>query len=657
VATIAPYGAWRSPITPASLNIAAVGLSAPSIAGDSIYWLELRPQDGGRQVVVERGADGTVRDLFEGPYSARSKVHEYGGASYIVAGAVCWFENADDQRVYRVGPDGSPQPITPAPSRPAAVRFADFALAPDRDGLYAVRETHGEDAVINELVRLDPNGEAEPVVVASGHDFYAAPRCSPDGQRLAFVAWDLPDMQWDESACYVAAIESDHTLAEPVRVAGGDGVSVSQPRFGPDNTLYYLVDQSGYWLPYDERGTALGPDGADFSRPDWVLGQVSYVITPAGELFAVRFQPDGQRLGRLEGGRFTPLDLPYLAYGDIATDGERIVVIGASDTTPMEVAVLRLASGEVEVVRRSRTPIPGVTISRAVPISFEGGDGAQSHAFFYPPANDDFEAPIGSLPPLIVLSHGGPTSAVAAVYDVGKQFFTSRGFGVVDVNYGGSSGYGRAYRNRLWHQWGILDVADCVAAARHLVSEGLADPSRLVIRGGSAGGYTTLAALATTDIFAAGSSHYGVSDLAGLASDTHKFESRYLDRLIGAWPEAAAVYAARSPLAHADEIRCPVIFFQGLDDAIVPPSQAEQMVAALSARGVPVAYLAFEGESHGFRRAETIEAVAGAELAFFGAVLGFSADGATELVIEHSDRPNRVMDQGASRRLWRWCRT
>jgi dipeptidyl aminopeptidase/acylaminoacyl peptidase len=638
VATIAPYGAWHSPITPASLNSAAVGLSAPSIAGAAIYWLELRPQDGGRQVVVERRANGTVRDVFDAPFSARSKVHEYGGASYLVSGSDCWFTNAEDQRVYRVGPDGSPQPITPPPPSPAAVRFADFALAAERDVLYAIRETHGNDGVVNELVYLDAYGEAEPVVVAGGHDFYAAPRCSPDGSRLAFVAWDLPDMQWDESACYVAAIQYDHAISEPARVAGGDGVSVSQPRFGADNTLYYLADQSGYWLPYDESGAVLGPDGADFSHPDWVLGQASYVITPAGEVFAIRFEPEGQRLGRLEAGRFTPLDLPYLAYGDIATDGNRIVVIGASDTTPMEVAVLSLTSDDVETLRRSRTPIPGVAISRAVPISFEGGDGAESYAFFYQPANDDYEAPDGSLPPLIVLSHGGPTAAVAAVYDAGKQFFTSRGFGVVDVNYGGSSGYGRAYRNRLWGQWGILDVADCVAAARHLVREDLADPSRLVIRGGSAGGYTTLAALATTDAFAAGSSHYGVSDLAGLASDTHKFESRYLDRLIGAWPEDAAVYAARSPLAHADQIRCPVIFFQGLDDAIVPPSQAEQMVAALSERGVPVAYLAFEGESHGFRRAETIEAVAGAELAFFGAVLGFTADGATELVIEHSDR-------------------
>jgi dipeptidyl aminopeptidase/acylaminoacyl peptidase len=638
VATIAPYGAWPSPITPASLTSSAVGLSAPSIVGDSIYWLELRPLEGGRQVVVERRPDGTVRDLFEAPFSARSKVHEYGGASYLVADGVCWFTNADDQRVYRVEPGGSPQPITPAPMRPAAVRFADFELAPDEGGLYAVRETHGEDAVVNEIVRLDPIDEAAPVVVATGHDFYAAPRCSPDGRRLAFVVWDLPDMQWDESGCYVAAIGSDDTLAEPVHVAGGGGVSVSQPRFATDNTLHFLTDQSGYWLPYDERGAVLGPDRADFSRPDWVLGQVSYVITPAGELFATRFEPEGQRLGRLEAGRFTPLDLPYLAFGDIATDGNRIVMVGASDTTPMEVAVLSLASGDVETLRTSRTPIPGVAISRAVPIAFEGGDGAESHAFFYPPSNDDFQAPEGSLPPLIVLSHGGPTSAVGAVYDVGKQFFTSRGFGVVDVNYGGSSGYGRAYRNRLWDQWGILDVADCVAAARHLVTEGLADPSRLVIRGGSAGGYTTLMALSTTDVFAAGSSHFGVSDLARLASDTHKFESRYLDRLIGAWPEAAAVYAARSPLAHADQIRCPVIFFQGLDDAIVPPSQAEQMVAALSERGVPVAYLAFEGESHGFRRAETIEAVAGAELAFLGAVLGFTADGATELVIEHSDR-------------------
>ena len=369
-----------------------------------------------------------------------------------------------------------------------------------------------------------------------------------------------------------------------------------------------------------------------------MLGQATYVLAPTGAIFAIRFEPGGQRLGRLEGGQFAPLDLPYLAYGDIATDGERLVVLGAAGATPMEVAIIDASSGGVTTLRTSRTAIPGVAISRAVPISFEGGDGLESHAFFYPPSNDDFEAPTGTLPPLIVLSHGGPTSAVVPIYDVGKQFFTSRGFGVVDVNYGGSSGYGRAYRNRLWDRWGILDVADCVAAAHHLVAEGLADPERLVIRGGSAGGYTTLAALSTTDVFAAGSSHYGVSDLVGLATDTHKFESRYLDRLIGAWPEAASIYEARSPLAQADQIRCPMIFFQGLDGAIVPPSQAEQMVAALLERDIPVAYLAFEGESHGFRRAETIEAVAGAELAFFGAVFGFEADGATVLAIENGDR-------------------
>jgi len=638
VASIAPYGSWLSAITPAALNSDTVGLSAPSLDGESIYWLELRPRDGARQVVVERRADGSIRDRFEAPFSARSKVHEYGGAGYLVHDGICWFTNADDQRVYRVAGEESPRPITPAPATPATVRFADFALATDKRALYAIRESHGKDGVVNEIVVLDAENEREPVVVAAGHDFYAAPRCSPDGSRLAFVAWDLPDMQWDQSCCYVATIESGHGLGEPTRVAGGDGISVSQPRFGADSTLYYLADQSGYWLPYDERGACLGPDGADFSRPDWVLGQATYATTPTGALFAIRFEPGGQRLGRLEDRKFTPLDIGYLVYGDIAADRDRIVVLGASDITPMEVAVIDLASGAVETLRASRTAISGVTISRAIPISFEGGDGRESHAFFYPPSNDDFEAPEGTLAPLIVLSHGGPTSAAVAVYDVGKQFFTSRGFGVVDVNYGGSSGYGRAYRNRLWDQWGLLDVSDCVAAARHLVAEGLADPMRLVIRGGSAGGYTTLAALATTDVFAAGSSHYGVSDLAGLAADTHKFESRYLDRLIGAWPEAAAVYAARSPLVHADQIRCPVIFFQGLDDAIVPPSQAEQMVAALSEQGVPVAYLAFEGESHGFRRAETIEAVAGAELAFLGAVLGFSADGATELAIEHADR-------------------
>jgi dipeptidyl aminopeptidase/acylaminoacyl peptidase len=565
-------------------------------------------------------------------------VHEYGGGSYLVVDGICWFTNSDDQRVYRVEVGEPPRPLTPAPAKPAAIRFADFELSPDRSALYAIRETHGENGVVNELVLLDPNSEAEPLAVASGHDFYAAPRCSPDGKRLAFVAWDLPDMQWDESICYLAEIDANHALAVPTRVAGGDGVSVSQPRFAANGTLHYLADLSGYWLLYNEGGACLAPDGADFSRPDWVLGQATYALAPTGAVYAIRFEPSGQRLGRLEGGQFVPFDLPYLAYGDIATDGERLVVLGAADTTPMEVAIIEERSGGITTLRTSRTAIAGVAISRAVPISFEGGDGLESHAFFYPPSNDDFEAPAGTLPPLIVLSHGGPTSAVVPVYDVGKQFFTSRGFGVVDVNYGGSSGYGRAYRNRLWGQWGILDVADCVAAARHLVAEGLADPERLVIRGGSAGGYTTLAALSTTDVFAAGSSHYGVSDLAGLATDTHKFESRYLDRLIGAWPEAASVYEERSPLAHADQIRCPMIFFQGLDDAIVPPSQAEQMVAALSERDIPVAYLAFEGESHGFRRAETTEAVAGAELAFFGAVFGFEADGAAVLVIEHGER-------------------
>jgi dipeptidyl aminopeptidase/acylaminoacyl peptidase len=638
VATIAPYGAWRSAISPASLNSETVGLSSPSIAGGSIYWLELRPHDGGRQVVVERRANGTVRDRFDAPFSARSKVHEYGGGSYLVVDGVCFFTNSDDQRVYRVGSGESPRPLTPEPAQPAAVRFADFELSPDHSALYAIRETHSDNGVVNELVLLDPNSEAEPVAVASGHDFYAAPRCSPEGKRLAFVAWNLPDMQWDESICYVAEIDANYALGQPARVAGGNGMSVSQPRFAANGTLHYLADPSGYWLLYDESGACLAPDGADFARPDWVLGQATYVLAPTGAIFAIRFEPGGQRLGRLEGGQFAPLDLPYLAYGDIATDGERLVVLGAAGATPMEVAIIDASSGGVTTLRTSRTAIPGVAISRAVPISFEGGDGLESHAFFYPPSNDDFEAPTGTLPPLIVLSHGGPTSAVVPIYDVGKQFFTSRGFGVVDVNYGGSSGYGRAYRNRLWDRWGILDVADCVAAAHHLVAEGLADPERLVIRGGSAGGYTTLAALSTTDVFAAGSSHYGVSDLVGLATDTHKFESRYLDRLIGAWPEAASIYEARSPLAHADQIRCPMIFFQGLDDAIVPPSQAEQMVAALLERDIPVAYLAFEGESHGFRRAETIEAVAGAELAFFGAVFGFEADGATVLAIENGDR-------------------
>ena len=635
--SIRPYGSWISPITPDALTADVVGLSSPVVDDGQIYWNERRPSDAGRQVIVRRDQDGSTTDLFAAPYSARSRVQEYGGASYLIVGGECWFVNNADQRIYRVEEGQAPLAITPGPSTPAALRYADLNLHPTGEWLYAVRERHEADTVENEIVRIDAKGLGEIQVVASGHDFYGAPRCSPDGARCSYLAWDHPDMPWDASMCFVATIDKHGTLADEQAVAGGPEISISQPRFRADNTLCYLSDAGGYWALHGEDGSLLAPGGADCASPDWVLGQESYTFNARGELFIVRHELDGEHLYRVAPDHLVPLAPSYLAFGALVANGNRLLALAASPTTPLALIEIDPDTGEVEVIKRSRISDRRVSISAPSAITFTGGDGLASHAWFYPPANSDFAAPAGELPPLIVLSHGGPTSAAAAVYDVSKQFFTSRGIAIVDVNYGGSSGFGRAYRNRLRHNWGLLDVADCVAAAKYLADRHLVDGNRLVIRGGSAGGYTTLAALATTNVFAAGSSHYGVSDLKSLATDTHKFESRYLDRLIGAWPDDAAVYFERSPLEHANQISCPVIFFQGLDDAIVPPSQAERMVTALRERHIPVAYLAFPGESHGFRIAETIRSVAVAELSFLGKVLGFEPDVETNLTIENAD--------------------
>lgn len=636
MATLRAYGSWTSTITPHALTADVVALSSPVLDHGQVYWNERRPSDAGRQVIVRLEHDGTTTDLFNAPYSARSRVQEYGGASYIVEDGVCWFVNNADQRIYRVENNGTPRAISPVPSQPGALRYADLHLHPNGHRLYAVRERHEPTGVTNELVVLDPSGDDEVQVVASGHDFFGAPRTSPDGSRFAFLTWDHPNMPWDATTCVVATVGANGTLTDDRAVAGGPDISISQPKFRAGNTLCFLSDVGGYWTLYSETGEQLAPGGADCANPDWVLGQESYAFGDGGDIFIVRHEIDGEHLYRVAADHLVPLATQYLFFGAIVASGAQLIALAGSPSEPLTLVSVNPRDGSVEMLKASRARESGVDVSIPVAITFKGGDGLDSHAWFYRPTNSAFRAPAGELPPLIVLSHGGPTAAASAIYDVTKQFFTSRGIAIVDVNYGGSSGYGRAYRNRLRYRWGQLDVADCVAAARHLAARHLVDGERLVIRGGSAGGYTTLAALATTDVFAAGSSHYGVSDLQSLATDTHKFESRYLDRLIGAWPETAETYHERSPLEHADQIACPVIFFQGLDDAIVPPSQAERMVAALTIRGIPVAYLAFPGESHGFRLAATIREVALAELTFLGKVLGFEPDCSTELSIDNS---------------------
>jgi dipeptidyl aminopeptidase/acylaminoacyl peptidase len=593
----APYGSWRSPITAESIAEGAVGLTEPTIADGFVWWIEARPMEDGRQVIVRARPDGGGREDVIGPgSSARTRVHEYGGGAFAVIGGEVVFSNDEDGRVYR----GS-EALTPDPSEPRALRYADFA--PWGERILCVRESHeGGGEPVNEIVTLD--GE----VVASGADFYAAPRVSPSG-RIAWLQWDHPRMPWDGTELYV----------DGERVAGGGDESIVQPAWSPDGRLHWISDRSGWWNLYSE-GEPLYPADAEFGMPMWVFGQSSYAFLDDGRI-ATAWSVDGiPHVGLLdpESGvmeELKPELLPALRSLQMRSDGQRIVYLGASPTRAAAVVVV--SGGETTTVARSSDDPDARYVSAAQPIDF-ASHGRTAHALFYPPRNADYEAPDGELPPLLVLSHGGPTAQAEPALNLSIQYWTSRGFAVVDVNYGGSTGYGRAYRELLRGQWGVVDLEDCTEAALHLAREGLVDGDRLAIRGGSAGGYTTLCALVFTDAFHAGASYYGVADIEALAADTHKFESRYEQALVP--PDKQR---ERSPIHYVDCISAPVIIFQGLEDPIVPPKQAELIVAALRDKGIEHEYHTYEGETHGFRKAETIIDSLEAELHFYGRVLGF----------------------------------
>jgi dipeptidyl aminopeptidase/acylaminoacyl peptidase len=623
---VAPYGTWPSPITPASLVEAAVGLAFASVTQDRIYWVESRPTEAGRQVLVSAPLDASAppADAVPEGFSVRSQAHEYGGRCYCVGGSTIVFSNWQDQRLWIVRNGEGPEPLTPEPDRHGAVRFADPVLAPDGGSVICVRETHREDgSVINDLVTVGLD-DGTVRLLAGGHDFFSYPRLSPDGTRLSWLTWELPDMPWDSSRLWCAGVGVGPHLGEPRLVAGSPDESITQPRWSPDGVLHYLSDRSGWWNIYSETGVALCPIDAEFGEPDWVFGNATYGFTPEGDVLAAWSGPVGRRLGLVRGGTAEPVELPFSSFASVEPVGGGIVyAIAASPTEPPAVVRLDLAGG-VSVIRRSKeVTVDAAHLARPRSVQFPTAGGQTAHALVYLPAHANFSAPPGERPPVIVIIHGGPTSAASAGFNPAIQYWTNRGFAVADVDYRGSSGYGREYRRLLESSWGIADVEDCAAVVRWLAGEGLVDGNRAIIRGGSAGGFTTLAALAFTDVFAAGASHFGVADLALLARDTHKFESRYLDRLIGPWPEAAPEYDRRSPIHHVDQISSPLILFQGLEDRIVPPSQAELMYTALRDRGIPVAYMAFEGEQHGFRKAETVVTVLTAELEFYGRVLGF----------------------------------
>jgi dipeptidyl aminopeptidase/acylaminoacyl peptidase len=616
--TTTPYGAWGSPITPELLVAGAVSLGEVQADGDDLWWSEARPEEGGRVQIVRRRPDGTTTDVLPDGFAARTRVHEYGGGAWTVHEGTLYFTNWQDQRLYRLDDGGDPQPLTPGG------RYADPRMAPDGTWLAVVRETHGEGEAVNEIVAVAVDGSGEQVLV-TGPDFVASPRPAPDG-RLAWLQWDHPDMPWDAAELLVRA--SGAPVGGGENIAGGNGESVFQPEWAEDGSLWFTSDRTGWSELYrwaDGGIEQMTETDAEIGTPQWQFGMSRYALLDDGPVYAALHDGRDHLLG----------DDRWTMVSSVVRTPRGIAAVASTLTE--EQAVIGGPPGGLEVIRPPRDlGLPEGSVSVPEAIDFPSAGGRTAHALWYPPTNPDHAGPDGEAPPLLVEIHGGPTAAARPRFQIDVQFWTSRGFGVVDVNYGGSIGYGRDYRELLRGQWGIVDVEDCVAAARYLADRGDVDPDRLAIRGGSAGGFTTLAALAFHDTFAAGVNMFGVADLAVLAHDTHKFESRYLDGLVGPWPEAEAVYRERSPLHHADDIDVPLLVLQGLEDEVVPPNQSELIVDALRGNGVPVAYLAFEGEQHGFRKAETIIRATEAELSFYGQVFGFEPAGDVEpLVIEN----------------------
>jgi dipeptidyl aminopeptidase/acylaminoacyl peptidase len=631
---ILPYGAWRSPITSDLIVAEAIGLGGVLVDGTDIYWTESRPGEGGRSVLVRQVRGDGHADVTPSPYNVRSRVHEYGGGSVVVHRGVAYFSNFADQRLYRLAA-GVATPLTPAPGEGLRWRYADGRIDQARSRWIGVRETHAADGrVDNAVVAVDiADGDGPGDVLVEGSDFYAAPRLSPDGRRLAWVSWNHPNMPWIGTELWVAEFAADGTLAASRQVAGGPGESVTQPKWSPDGVLFFISDRSGWWNLYrvdiagDGAPRAICPLAADFAGAQWVFGQSSYAFLGADELVCSYGEGAGSVLARLSvaSGKLTPLSLPYSEYGSVQVAGGQIVCGVGSPTGPGAIVTIDPENGVVERLRQSSISAADPALQRyfsiAQQIEFPTERGLMAFANYYAPTNPDHAAPPGEQPPLVVKCHGGPTSSASSGLSLGIQFWTSRGIAVLDVDYGGSTGYGRAYRDRLQGMWGIIDVEDCLNAVKYAVAEGLVDGERTVITGGSAGGYTVLAALVGHDVFKGGASYYGISDIAALARDTHKFESRYLDWLIGPYPERADLYRERSPITHAAQLKRPVIFFQGSDDRVVPPNQTEMMVEALRGQGIPVGYLLFGGESHGFRRAENIKRALDAELYFYATLI------------------------------------
>jgi dipeptidyl aminopeptidase/acylaminoacyl peptidase len=647
-ASVLPYGSWPSPITAAEVADTGHSIGSATFVGSDVWWDEQRPSEGGRTAVRRTGSDGEPVDVLPAPWNARTRLHEYGGGSWTAADSgVLVFAEYSDQRLYRLDPGSdTPVPITPEPEQPLARRYGELAISRHGEAISCIRESHDAEGKIRRdivLVPLDGSAVDDPTritSVVSGSDFLAYPRLSPDGRRLAWIAWNHPQMPWDGSELRVGDLSGDGTVASYRTLLGSTTESVLQPEWVADDVLQVSSDRTGWWNLYrigvgeGSKPEPLAEVDADIGEPLWQLGMRCHALLPGDRVLAVR---------TLGVGRLTILDAATNTYDDVPLPGidlirlsgmrdSRVLLRCGGPTVATGLRELDLRTGSLTDVRLAVDRLPEVGyLSPAQPMTFTGPEGLEVHAVVYPPRNTDAAGPDGELPPYVAFVHGGPTAHVSPIVDIEKAYFTSRGIGVVDVNYGGSTGYGREYRERLRGQWGIVDVADTITVLRGLVDAGFADGDRLAIRGGSAGGWTVLAALTGSDAFCCGVSYFGVAELLGFAATTHDFESRYLEGLIGPLPESRALYESRAPLSHVDDLSCPVLLLQGLDDPVVPPAQAELFRDAMVRKGIPHAYRAYVGESHGFRRSETLVDALESEVSFYGQVMGFTPPGVPTL--------------------------
>lgn len=617
-----PFGSWKSPITSSLITSSQIKLGDLAIDGDSIYWSELRPQEGGRSVIVKWHKNKKI-DSFPPQFSARNRVHEYGGGSFLAHKETLFFSNDKDQHFYALDPSGEWIDLTQSNHK----RYANPIFDPYHTCIYAIEEDHsGAPDIVNRLVKIDPEGKLQVEVIHEGHDFYSSPVLHPSGNQIAFLAWNHPNMPWDSTELLVGSLDMNGKIFKERKVAGGSSESVFQPQWSPSGTLHFVSDCSGWWNLYMEGEKAitnLCPINAEFGAAQWIFGLSRYDFLLDGKIACIFTKKGIDHLGILDSkkGELNELKLGFISFGSLKVSGNSLVFSAASAEKPNSIWQYDLETKNLNLLQRShKVDIDPAYISTGVSLEFPTTNENTAFGFYYRPKNKDFDIPGNEKPPLIVRSHGGPSAHITPALDLEVQFWTSRGFGVLDVNYGGSTGYGRIYRERLKGNWGVVDVDDCANGALYLAKKGIVDQNRLVIKGRSAGGYTTLAALTFKKVFKGGVSYYGISDLEAMTKHTHKFESHYLEGLIGIYPEHKERYIKYSPIYHIEKFSCPIILFQGGEDKVVPKNQAEMIVNALKKRKVPVAYILFKEEAHGFRVAKNIQKALDSELYFYSKV-------------------------------------